>query len=361
MVVHAAGSDARTPIAWHDLSPRLAPAPGGDTRQVTIRWRDTPIEQAARNLAATQGMEVLLDRRIDPSTPVSFAGRGEPRELLHAAISAHEWGFSSLAGVWYVGPAAAAAELQTVHARAIASLREAASLHRFVARAPLAWPRLSRPGDLVGALTRRLDPNGAAADPIPHDLWRAASWPAAPLGEQLSLLLVGFDLEWRSAPPGGRLRLAPIRRPVVVEAWHPATPGVGPSAALAAAPGARVEASRGRWLVTGTVQHHRAVAAVLAGRRPRGDRRGNPPRRAPATGDVTRYTLTVKDQPLGPLADQLAAAVGLRAEVDQAIDRDTRVSFAVREATLEQLVAQLSEASGLAVEIEGGLLRVRPR
>ena len=49
--------------------------------------------------------------------------------------------------------------------------------------------------------------------PIPHDLWPVGSLPAMRWGDQLTLLLVGFDLTWE-LEQGVNWRIVPIEESI---------------------------------------------------------------------------------------------------------------------------------------------------
>lgn len=363
MLVALAGkaSMAQAPASWSNLRNRCVPTqPELADRPLTVAWRSAPLRHALNNLSGTTSSAVFLDRRIDPATPVTLSATGRPDELLRRLADRHSWGVSHLAGVWYLGPVEPARGLQTLHARAILRAKAAAPGSVWRQRKPLAWPRLSTPTRVLASACSQRGIRLADPTRAPHDLWPQFRMPAAPFSEQLTLLLVGLELDWRPNKQRDGIELRRLSGDATISATHqPTSAAPRRKAQLAAiAPSAAIQKAGGNWLVTGRVEAHEAIHALMVGAAM------EPlPARRQVAGDqalsAIRLTLTVKDQPLGPLLEQLTGSLGLDLEAGERVDLRRRVSFAVREATVDELLAELRTETAYHFAVAGGRLAVQ--
>src|SRR2546426_35264 len=105
------------------------------------------------------------------------------------------------------GPVEASCDLRRFQ---VVSLRKESlsEVRRFTAelRASLAskqsttWARLSEPRGIIASLIEKRGWRVANAEKIPHDLWAAGVLPEMTLAEQLTVLLIGFDLTFKAEP-----------------------------------------------------------------------------------------------------------------------------------------------------------------
>jgi hypothetical protein len=187
--------------------PATAP-PAGLDAAVHASWTGLPLREWVARMTTLAGLPIILDRRIDPTRPVTLTGRGETvgtvldRVAAEAGATVEEVGST----IWLVpldrtGQAArAAADRQWQIAKLPPPLRRT-----LTATAPLAWPAGARPADLVDRLATaaRLDLDGRAA--IPHDHLPAGALPSLSLAERLDLVLAQVDrrIVWNDR--GGRI------------------------------------------------------------------------------------------------------------------------------------------------------------
>jgi hypothetical protein len=262
--------------------------------------------------------------------------------------------------VIYLGPAPVAAVLPTVaEVRDEEIQRMAPSRSEALRRPrPLAWPELSTPRDLLNRLTSDVGLRVEDIQAIPHDLWPEADWPALGFAQRMSLILAGFDLTFQIGDDGRSLRLVPL--PPTASVTRTYRPTTGQSEAIrsivAAAGNSRWTASAGGISVDGPIEVHRAIQRVIDGQTVRR------PSSRKTTGGETRYSLEIKNQPVGPVAKQLAAKLELRIEFDPRVEPklEQRVSFSVRDATREGLLRALLAPAGLDFRIDGDLLQIQP-
>ncbi|MDR2704216.1 MAG: hypothetical protein LBC02_00410, partial [Planctomycetaceae bacterium] len=45
---------------------------------VSVQWQETPLSESLKRLAESQKIGFLIDRRLDPSTPLHFESTGQP-------------------------------------------------------------------------------------------------------------------------------------------------------------------------------------------------------------------------------------------------------------------------------------------
>jgi hypothetical protein len=273
---------------------------------ISAQWRNAPGRQALERLAAEAEVPIWIDRRVDVRKELTLdASSTTMAALIDYAASSLDLGAAAIDEVIYIGPKDAAAALPTLTAQwrrgASSALRK---------RSPLEWPRLSEPRKLaeeVAASAGYRIENPAA---IPHDLWPADSTPPLAIGDQLTLLCLGFDLKWTVADKAKKtIRLESIAK-----------------------------------LPTG----ESATLSALIGS-------------TPAPLGEKRYTLRIVEQPIGPILQQLAKQLGR--ELETSIDPDTlnqRVSFAVQQATLEELFEAAGKAAKLDVSVTSSAIVVRP-
>jgi hypothetical protein len=247
--------------------------------------------------------------------------------VLAAVAAPRGLGVVRLGRLTYLGPPSAAERLPrlaAMRAEEIARL-PAGQRSRLRPEEPLDWPRLAQPRDLVAELVGRRGWRLEQVELVPHDLWAAGALPELPLAEQLTVLLIGFDLSFEVRGRERALKIVPLDE-----------------AALERSAGAKRHAGR------------EADA---------------PPRQGPATSTGTRrvYTLRVAEQPVRAVLQELGRRLNWPIEIDEraigAAGRsvDERVSFAVENATQEELLEALLRPAGLSFRRDGERIRVVPR
>lgn len=301
-----------------DALPRALATP------VTAAWTGLPLRAAADRLAGIGGVAIVVDRRINPGTPVSLDADGEPLAAVLARVAAAA-GAEAVAYAGHVrlvplgrGAALAAAErLRADELRALAPRFRTAALASRKAQ----WPDGAVPREIIAAAAAEAGITLAGLDDLPHDHFPAAQLPSLPLAHRIDLLLAHFDrrVEWR--PRIARGDQAAVY-PIV------------------------------------------AIAAAAA------DAGGEPllPRASPAPGAgqaeaATTYTLTVA-APLEELLTTLARRFALTLDLDRpalariGVAPGEIVRLEVRDASRDQLFDAITKSRGLAWRIEGQTLFV---
>lgn len=191
-----------------------SPAAGLDAG-VQATWTRLPLRHWAERAAALAGQPVVIDRRIDPDTPITLTAGGEPlRELLATVAAAAGATPEELASSVRIVPTAAAGQASRADRDRELRLQRLPAGPRGVARArrPWQWPAGARPRDLVAAAAAEAGIEIVGLDAIPHDHFPAADLPPLSLAERLDLVLAHFDrrVVWQAI--GGRAtgRIVPI-------------------------------------------------------------------------------------------------------------------------------------------------------
>ncbi|MEQ8848591.1 hypothetical protein [Botrimarina sp.] len=264
-------------------------------------WRGGALGDALQRVAAVHEVPLWLDRGVDPTRPLRLTARRTTLAgLLNEIADAAGLGACTVGEAVYLGPPEKAAALAARPGRRRASgpLREPRAVH---------WPRLTTPRDQARQLVQGAGLRLTNPERLPHDLLPAWSAPPAPTADHLSLLLVGFDLTWREAR-GSRGAVELVDLP-------PAEPSPAP--------------------------------------------RLPEPRAATANESDTRYSLRIDQKPLGAVAEQLAAQLGLEFRTDPRLPAGRlgkRITVSVDRATREELLGALGAAGGVSVGVADGVL-----
>jgi hypothetical protein len=292
-------------------------------RTATIHWQRVPLGEAVARLKNSFAQAIFLDRRVDPEQRVSLDIEASSADDVLAAVAGERGlGVGRLGKLLYLGPSSAAAELRTLaaqHAAEIARLPGdlRASLQK---KRPMAWPRLAEPRELVATLVQQVGWRLGNSEQIPHDLWAAGELPELTLAEQLTVLLIGFDLTFEIHAADRSIAVVPLAADALAQ--REARPGNRPA-----------------------MQSKNA-------RSPKGGRQV--------------YTLRVQEQPVGAVLSALSKRLNWPVEIDEAAIQaagrslDKRVSFSVEQADQDQLLNALLEPAGLDFRREGQRVRIIP-
>jgi hypothetical protein len=293
-------------------------------RTATIHWQRVPFRDAIGRLHALFDDTIFVDRRVDPNMRISLDIEATSAEEVIAAIATgRDLGAARLGRVVYLGPSGAANQLRVIAAarsQEVARL-PAESRTLLSQRQPTNWPRLREPRGLIASIVEHRGWGLANADAIPHDLWSAGSLPAFPLAEQLTVLLIGFDLTFELRPNDRIIHVVPMN--VIVDP---------PSPSFA-------------------------------------KKQGTPPGSAKRSKQGVRqeYTLRVPEQPVGLVLQALAKKLNWTIQIDEDAIRKagkslaTPVSFSVENVDQEHLLDALLSPVGLDYRIEGEQIRIIPR
>lgn len=164
-----------------------------------VRWVNAPLRKTLVRLGTVFDVPMFIDRRVDSDWTVMLSLEKTPlEEVLRQATGQHGLSFAIVGPVLYVGPASVADKLPQLmesNQQQLASAKPAAR-RRFQKAKPIDWARLTEPRQLIADGSENRSLKLVNPEAVPHDLWPASSLPAMPWGDQLTLLLIGFDRTW---------------------------------------------------------------------------------------------------------------------------------------------------------------------
>jgi len=270
----AEGRPSRSPfgplLAALLVAPLWAVAAGLDD-PVRSSWKAVPLDDWAARVASLAGMPVIVDRRLDPQTPVTAEGRGEPlREMIATVAAGFDGEVALLRSTIRIVPRGRGGlceRAEDARDREIARL-PATPRQALLQQAAWSWPMAARPRDLVATLAHEAGVALEGIEDLPHDHFPAADLPAMTRAERLDLVLAHFDrrVRWRTVAgaargtivpldtdlPPPRRRIVPAQRPPLgrqpareVYALRVAAPLDETLAAVAGRCGLRLEIDRG--------------------------------------------------------------------------------------------------------------------
>jgi hypothetical protein len=293
----------------------------GQRLRATIHWEGVQLRDALGRLRGLFEDPVFVDRRIDPSRRVSLdIDAGSAQEVLSAIAAERELGVARLGGVVYLGPASAAEQLRGVAAaRSKEIARLPAELRAgLVRKYRTTWPRLTQPRTVAVSIIEQRGWRLANPEKIPHDLWSAGELPDLSLADQLTLLLIGFDLTFALRPNERLIEIVSL-------------------------PESNVQATVGKG------SQRSAVTGKAAG---------------PKQGARKVYTLRVQEQPVRAILQALSKRLHWAIQIDEEPIKaagkslDKRVSFSVENADQEQLLKAILEPAGLDYQLDDERVRI---
>ena len=304
-------------------SPATNNAKPGSTSSATthsVEWRDLPLGAAIHRLQSVTGVELFVDRRVDPNRRIDLVVSNATIDQIVAELSAkYSLGWTRLERILYVGPPQTADRLSALAAirRRDENALPPGARQSLMDRRRIVWPRLTEPRGLIARLLEEHGWQVVGTERIPHDLWAAGDLPSMKLADQLTVLLAGFDLTYRFSPNGKAIEIVPVD-------WASVTP---------------------------------LAAAVPKDRR----------RPGPRSGEKQVFTLRIEKQPVGKVLEQLSQRLGWKLSVDETGLRaagrslDGRVSFTVENAGEDELLDALLAPAGLKATRDGSSVQILPR
>jgi hypothetical protein len=350
------------------VSMRISAAPRTDaaedarqlwTHGVSVDWMGVPLRQALVGLARSQGLGVVLDRRIDPGQMIDFSGKDLSLKVACVEIAEdRNLGFVALGPVAYFGPRPSARVVRTLAALISQQAEKLPSDRRakFTAAKAWKWNDLATPRELVEQLAAEAGAKVGGLDLLPHDLWAASDLPALPLADRLALVTAQYDLAVRLEDGGRTIALVPQEAKVAIERSYSGGSDAEELAKRWAAkvPDATITLVGKTITVRGLVEEHELLRGTPTAAR----------KSAPETGGTRVHSLKVDDIPVGKLLESLARTLDLDLKLDRksleagGISLDKRVSLNVDKVSTLTLFKKLLNPVGLDARIEGNTLEV---
>ncbi|WP_148618832.1 STN domain-containing protein [Mariniblastus fucicola] len=175
---------------------------------VSVSWTESPLREQLNTFAAQCRRAIFVDRRVDPTVKLTFDFLDRTTEqTVWELAEANGLGVCRVESLLYVGPKDAAARLPFVieELEKIAKRTQPKKSRWTSGRDEIRWSRATTTEEIQEWMEQL---HGFQLDgEIPHDVWPAADWPSLSLIQQMSLLLVGFDLSFEIEGDGKRIRL----------------------------------------------------------------------------------------------------------------------------------------------------------
>jgi hypothetical protein len=331
---------------------------------VGISWEGTPLREALARLGETQGIAIVLDRRMDPDQMVEFATRGQTLESSLRQLAARlKAGMAIVDSTVYIGPESTAQRLATSAVMSHeAGQRLPAELRRGLASLPeTTTDELATPRELLTAWSGATGVRIEGIERIPHDLWPSLRLPKQSGAARAALLLAGFDLALAFSPPGGA-RVVPLpERPRLERTYTVGTVATAGSVARQRSvelrqefPEAEIEVRGGVLHVTARWEDHELIGRFLRGERIV---------KSTAKPPEELFSLKVERQPVGAIARTIAQRVGKELVIDPAVQEKTneRATFDVTNVKLEVLLEKLLDPVGLTYRVTQSRLEIRAK
>ena len=281
-------------------------------------WIATPVCEVSRQIGRLAQIPVILDRRINPNTPISIQASGESYDTILSQIAT-----TLHAQVVYLKSSIRITSPQTAGRCVAAETLRNKELNQLAAKQkqcllrtePWSWLSGSQPRNLLEELVKKNGLTISNMSMVPHDHFPAAEIRAIPLADRLDLILAHFDLR---------------------VTWSPDTKGEHPSGMIVPLP-----------IATDTVMTK--------------PRKSMPRPQQPQGRKV--FTLRL-EAPLEPSLVALAKQLGLTLEFDRdtltarSISPQEIVRVDVTQVSREKLLDAILSPLGISWQIRGTTLRV---
>jgi hypothetical protein len=303
---------------------------------VSVQWQGTPLGESLSRLAEARKIGLMIDRRLDPSTPLHFESTGQPLgAMLQQLASSLGLGCVLFETTAYLGPKDTADMLPVLIAEQQARLekltpRRAAIFRRKIS---LNIPFLSEPQEILKKLSLQNNFRWKNPEILPYDLWNEKSLNNLSLNELLTVLLIGFEMTFEIEGEGETLVMVPLSKQKSIP--HSSVNTEIPFEST------NNNVHEIREQKTQEVQNVQKIP--LAQR---------------------RFTLKVENQRLDILLQSLAERLYLKLELDEeslagkGVQPDNRVSFDVKNVTAAQLFRAILRPLKLNFQIKDETLRV---
>ncbi len=333
------------------------------TRPLTATWQGRELAAVLARIAATQHVEICLDRRVDPQQTIDVKIQDLPlADVLNKLTESRSLGWVELDNFIYVGPSDSARDLPTLTAIARNSLAKVSAKDRkpWLTESSVAWPRLSEPRAVLNEWLMSAGIELDNPEAIPHDLWNAKELPSMSLIDRVVLLLAGFDQTCQISNNGKSCKIVPIERPVLLtREYRPGNQMREFVQQLQDIAGVSINRSGSNIAVTGRVEDHERIKQLLEGNTP--PKKELPKPKGRRSAQV--FSLRLENQPVGKVIAQLAAQLGLEVVWNSALSADLQtklVSCDVVDGDLPTLLGAILSPVGLAFELNEKRLEILP-
>lgn len=329
------------------------------TREASVLWDQKPLREGLGEISANRGISIWLDRRIDPSQPITFTAKASDtdrslRRRLSQIASLVAAEALLIENVVYVGPRGEPARLQY----SAVTLHDAFSIASGGANAQmrgLSWKELATPDDILHSIAETWDTQLEVS--LPHDLFHAGEL-ARPCTLATQLTLVGGSFSKRPVLRGTTIEFEDLSN---LTAWQCtyarhslnslATQPQSISDLKQRYPGSNLGCRAVQCSVLGPTEFHLALLQPAVATR------------VDANVLKAKLTYEVLNKKCKTVIDNLAASIGLDIQWDEAIPEEQLerlISFKVEVVPLDELLQAIANASGLKLRRKGLTVAISP-
>jgi len=355
-----------------------------------VLWKGTPLREALEGLAQTTRIAFVLDRRVDPGQLVELQVQNCSLLETFAAIAKDRGlGVCLVGPVVYIGPVASSQRLNTLIAMAEEHVETlpAPVQKRFLQEAPLCWPDLAVPREILADLAASADVSVVDEDRLPHDLWAKASLPPLSLTCRLCLVLHQFDLTFQVQTEGREIVLRPLPQRIALVRSYPGggNPQARAQQIAEIAPEVEIRLSGDRIWVRGRCEDHHRIALFLdpsqksshpywelesllsgPGKPFLQPGKSSPTSSPPSIKQIRVDSLRIRNKPLREVLDLLRDRLGLEFRIDEeamqkaGASLDQHISLEVQRASVDELLRKIFQPLGLRFQRRQHVVEVRP-
>ncbi len=322
----------------------------------SFSWRGTPLREGLQNISRAYRLSIWLDRRIDPSLPITLPRVNPQSRDLHsvfqqvAKLAQCEIGL--IENVLYVGPRGEVSRLQraAIEFHNDWSIRKSADgRNATVQMRELSWEELTSPDELLQKVVAAWKVRTSIE--LPHDLLHAGSLQRpCTIATQLTVALGGFELE-PTLGDGFTIEATELRKATDWKTIYLQVPWSVTTLKSTAAKHSGSYQRRGQgWAVDGDTNMHLALKRLQTNQR-------TPPQR----GEL-RWSGDIKG-PAKNVLEQFAQGQGISVTWDERLTTGPRnkfIQFTVDESSLSELLSAYGEACGFKVRLDEKNITVSP-
>ena len=193
-----------------------------------LHIENAPLRQVMVTLQQGAGLCVVIDRRIDPSFPLTLnTGVVPTRDLLRqVAAELPCSGLSVNRTFVFIGPKEVSRRLRTLCELNRLTILQSRSHFKPETYAKIStarafeWAEPESPRELLTALAAQSGLAVVNPEVVPYDLWHAGRLPVMPFAESATLLLIQFDLTFSVDAHRGQCRVVPVPESVFLNRYH---------------------------------------------------------------------------------------------------------------------------------------------
>ncbi len=338
---------------------------------VHFQIQDVPLTDALSMVTQSDGLSFFIDRRIDPEIPVTGSADGESLlSALSRLVASSDLDLVPIGRLCYIAPRGMGGDLLLL--RALHRQKDGASSNEsrdaLDQAVTIEEDRFTEPATLLKNSAKKVGLGWSGLDKMPFDQWRPVHLPTMPSRELFTLILFGFNVDYRLDEKKPVLRPIAIDRKAEVTRLWPAEETVAfPREEF---PDIHWADLRNELQATGPFESiARLESLAMAERIKNADSSSLPSqgKNSPSsslsgsTGKKGKNAVIsgeVRQATLGSLFDDLRKSFDLEFFLDPSLDAvgispQTRVSCRFKDSNQKQALKIIADELGVSVRIEG--------